>query len=74
MTIRCERKMQNRDLGSGMLTLVLCIGFFHDVRKVCNSKNGSDSLNGTLIKVPGVEEIYDYEREASNTPYGVPRK
>jgi len=31
-------------------------------------KNGSDSFNGTVISVPGVADMYDYEREMNNMP------
>jgi len=31
-------------------------------------KNGSDSFNGRIIKVPGVADMYDYEREMNNMP------
>ncbi|MCJ1323030.1 hypothetical protein MMC15_008381 [Xylographa vitiligo] len=31
-------------------------------------ENGSDALNGTVVHVPGIKPMYDYEREASNGP------
>jgi len=38
------------------------------VFQVLDVKNGSDVLNGTIIRAPGVKEMYDYEREAANVP------
>jgi hypothetical protein len=32
------------------------------------AKNGTDKVNGTVIRVPGVKEMYDYEREGYNVP------
>ena len=31
-------------------------------------KNGSEVFNGTVLKVPGVADMYDYEREMINVP------
>ena len=36
--------------------------------QVALAKNGTDKLNGTVVRVPGVKEIYDYEKESSNIP------
>ncbi|CZR66912.1 uncharacterized protein PAC_16813 [Phialocephala subalpina] len=38
------------------------------LEEVCKAKNGTDGLNGTVCKVPGRPDMYDYEREASNGP------
>ncbi|RDW65261.1 hypothetical protein BP5796_09953 [Coleophoma crateriformis] len=38
------------------------------IDKIAHVKNGTDSLNGTIIRVPGVKPMYDYEREAANCP------
>lgn len=42
------------------LTIVMC--------QVTIAKNGTDKVNGTVIRVPGVREMYDYEREGYNVP------
>lgn len=38
------------------------------LEEVCKAENGTVALNGTIFKVPGMKDMYDYEREASNGP------
>ncbi|MCJ1438144.1 hypothetical protein MMC27_007531 [Xylographa pallens] len=38
------------------------------LQEVSIAKNGSDALDGTVLHVPGIKPMYDYEREASNGP------
>ncbi|RDW59520.1 hypothetical protein BP6252_12607 [Coleophoma cylindrospora] len=38
------------------------------IEQVACVKNGTDSFNGTIIRVPGVKPMYDYEREMGNCP------
>ncbi|PMD38695.1 glycosyltransferase family 1 protein [Hyaloscypha variabilis F] len=38
------------------------------IEAVALAKNGTDKLNGTVLRVPGVKEMYDYEREGYNIP------
>ncbi|KAE9362805.1 glycosyltransferase family 1 protein [Stipitochalara longipes BDJ] len=38
------------------------------IEAVALAKNGTDKLNGTVVRVPGVKEMYDYEREGYNIP------
>ncbi|MCJ1398745.1 hypothetical protein MMC11_001946 [Xylographa trunciseda] len=38
------------------------------LEEVCKAKNGRDALDGTVVHVPGIKPMYDYEREASNGP------
>ncbi|KAL2060536.1 hypothetical protein VTL71DRAFT_9177 [Oculimacula yallundae] len=38
------------------------------IEQVCTAKNGSDAYNGTVIKIPGLKEMHDYEREFGEVP------
>ncbi|KAK2037204.1 glucosyltransferase [Colletotrichum somersetense] len=38
------------------------------VEAVCTAKNGSDKLTGKIISIPGVKDMYDYEREFGEVP------
>ncbi|KAG6359887.1 hypothetical protein INS49_010940 [Diaporthe citri] len=36
--------------------------------RVCIAKNGSDDFNGTVISIPGLKDMHDYEREFGEVP------
>ncbi|KAF4818959.1 UDP-glycosyltransferase 76D1 [Colletotrichum siamense] len=38
------------------------------IDKVCIAKNGFDEFNGTVISIPGIQDMYDYEREFGEVP------
>ncbi|KAK2743136.1 indole-3-acetate beta-glucosyltransferase [Colletotrichum kahawae] len=38
------------------------------IDKVCIAKNGFDEFNGTIISIPGIQDMYDYEREFGEVP------
>lgn len=42
------------------------------LENVAAVKNGTEFLNGTLITVPGLEPLFDYEKEAANVPFPGP--
>lgn len=36
------------------------------------SRNGGLKVDGTVVRVPGMPDMYDYEREAENVPNPFP--